>query len=154
RAAQASRTPSRRRMPGRVAWLTLDLDPSSEAHAQRAPALKQLEQLGADDRAPPALQRAHLPLAAAGAHRGDDPLQVRARGDELVGELGLGGARAHERLAQGDQRRVAGGGGGGAVAVDRDRLTRAAALDDLEDRAPAATQRALVEPADLGQALQ
>ena len=153
--AQTSRTGSRRRMAQgyrRAQGVTSIVRPGPDA--QRAPAPQQLEQLVADDRAPPALQRAHLGVLAGGADRRDDPLQVGARGQQLVGELGLGGAGAHERLAEGDERRVLGIGRRRAVAVDRDRLALAPALDGLEDRAAAAAQRALVEAADLGQALE
>ena len=75
------------------------------------------------------------------AHRGDDALQVGARRDQLVGELGLGGAGADQRLAERDQRRVGGVRRRRALALDGDRLALAPARDRLEDRLAAAAQR-------------
>ncbi len=67
-----------------------------------------VEQLGADELAPPAAQRAHVGLLGAGAPGGDDRLQVGARGEQLVGEPRLARACAQQRLGERDQRRVLG----------------------------------------------
>ena len=50
---------------------------------------------------------------AADAPGGDDRLQVGARGEQLVGETGLAGARPHEGLREGDQGPSPGAGAGG-----------------------------------------
>ena len=97
------------------------------AHRQRQAAVEQLEQLLAGQLAPPAAQRAHVglcPRLLAPGRLAHDRLQVRARGQQLVGEACLARARAQERLAERDQRRVVGLGRGGRVLVGR-RLGRA-----------------------------
>ena len=83
------------------------------------------------------------------AHREHDLLQVRARGDELVGETAFQGPRAHEGLGQRDDRRVQRARLGGPLAHGRDRRARAGALDRFEDLPAAAAQRRLVDAADL-----
>ena len=108
----------------------------------------------ADDLAPPALQRAHVGLVEAQAHGGDDALQVGARGEQLVGDLGRLGARPHERLGERDQAGVVGMGRGRLAALDGDRRQLAAARDLVEDRLAAAADDALVEPADLAQPVE
>ena len=85
-----------------------DLDAAALADAERAPAGQQLEQLRADELAAPALQRAHVRLGLAAAGGDDDRREVRARGDQLVGQPGLLRARAHERLGERDRRAVDG----------------------------------------------
>ena len=64
-------------------------------------------------------------LVDAVARGGDDPLQVGAGGEQLVGELGLRRPGAHERLGQRDQRGVARVGRRRAHAVGRDRVAAA-----------------------------
>src|SRR6201999_1647252 len=87
------------------------------------------------------------------AHGGDDLLQVGARRDQLIGQLGLHRPRADQRLAERDQRRVLGVGLGRAGALDRDAVALAAARDRLDDLLAATVQRRVVEPADLAQAV-
>ena len=133
--------------------LLADLKPLVGADAQRAPPGEQLQQLDAHDLAAPALQRAHVRLGAALADRRDDLLQIGARRDQLIGQLGLHRPGADQRLAEGDQRRVLGVGLAGADALDGDRLALAPAGDGFDDRLAAAVQRRIVEPADLAQAV-
>src|SRR4051794_6290470 len=135
--------------PGLLADDDLAIRPAPQGGAAR----QQLEQLEADELAPPALQRADVRLGRALAQRGDDPLQVGAGGEQLVGELGPRGAGADEGLGEGDERRVGGIGRRRADAVGRDRRARPPALDHADDRRSAPAQRALVEAADLREAL-
>ena len=84
------------------------------------------------------------------AHRGDDPLQVGARGDAArrrAPPSRRARARAPRR-ARSAARRAASGWVGRSPSTGIG-VALAATLDRLEDRAPAAAQRASLRPADL-----
>ena len=99
---------------------------------------QQLEQLGADQLAAPAAQRADVGLGLGTAGGDDDRREVGARGDQLVGQPGLLRPRAHQRLGQRDRRAVDGVGREPLALLEADRLGGAAALDRGEDVAGAA----------------
>ena len=124
----------------------------SGADAEGAAALEELEQLGTHDLSPPALQRPDVGLAAV-ARRRHDPLQVCAGGNQLVGQLRLGRTRTHERLRERDQRRVGRIRRRGTIPVDPDGRPLPTAPHGLEDLSAPPAQRALVQPANLRQAL-
>ena len=119
--------------------------PESPAAAQ------QLEQLGADQLAAPALQRAHVGLLEPAAGGDDDRREVGARGDQLVGQAGLLRTAADERLGERDHRAVLRLGGEALHLLQPDRLGREPALDGRQDGVAAAAHDVGVDAADLPQ---
>ena len=132
------------------ASLTCTRPPSPTASVRRPPSSSSSSAPTSSRRQP--AQRAHVGLAAAAADADDDRREVRAGGDQLVGEPGLLRAAAHERLGERDHRpvdatRSACGRrrrGGSA------RASRPRAIASMQRR-PAAADDVRVQAADLGQ---
>ena len=80
-------------------------------------------------------------LVPARQHRGHHLEQLRARGDQPVGQLGLVRPRPQERLRQRDQRARLVGGNLGARTVDLHGRRFAPAPHDLQDLGPEAPHR-------------
>src|SRR4051812_30992506 len=129
----------------------VDLHAAAGPDAEAPAPGQELEQFAADQLAAPAPQGAHLRLRVA-APRGDhDGREVRARGDQLVGQPGLLRARAHERLGERDGGAVDRLGGRAVDVLERHGRRRPAAPDDLHDLLAAPAHDVGREAADLTQ---
>ena len=120
---------------------------------ERVAPVQQLQQLGAHEVAPPAAQGADVGLLVAAAGGGDDLVEVRAGGHELVGQPRFQRPRADQGLGQGDQRGVPGLVQRRPCAVEGGRLGVPAAGDRVQQLGPAPAGDAAVQAADLVQAL-
>src|SRR5215218_9795188 len=132
---------------------SFDLD-AARRDAEAAIAGEQLEQLLADELAAPAAQRADVGLGPATPGGDDDRREIGPRRDQLVGQAGCLGTRAHERLGERDRRAVHRVGREPLALVEPDRLGGAAAFQRGEDVLRTTPDHVRAGAADLGELLR